>query len=379
MLDTISDDVGKFYTALHPKESVDKVRLTMVGDEGVEFQYTFHGKETQPPRKYLSESHLNSLGVVLFLANARIFNKHAKFLVLDDIVTSFDTSHRRRLLRLLRDEFSDWQIIILTHENIWFDIIKREMGQHGWIFHEVRSDGANGILLENSPATLKEIIEQKKGKEDVTNDLRKLLELVLKNICQALEVRVAFRFNDINEKRMSDELISALRSTLKDKSPDLLDTQIFSDLPPARPRCSCRPLDIDFRDSNRRSPPKCGTCVTHQSYRTESPTTNVRLGAQLLASVCAIHGLVYALVSASLRAPPRGRYDRASCGSSSSPCVPGECRSGDNRTGAAFQRSLSSPCGLRGNPTGVRAGPSLGRHRQAGKPGAARCHDPASP
>lgn len=124
VLDTISDDVGKFYTALHPKESVDQVRLTMVGDEGVEFQYTFHGKATQPPRKYLSESHLNSLGVVLFLANARICNKHAKFLVLDDIVTSFDTSHRRRLLRLLRDEFSDWQIIILTHENIWFDIIK---------------------------------------------------------------------------------------------------------------------------------------------------------------------------------------------------------------------------------------------------------------
>nr|WP_321455802.1 hypothetical protein [uncultured Cohaesibacter sp.] len=230
VLDTISDDVGTFYTALHPKESVDKVRLTMVGDEGVEFQYTFHGKPTQPPRKYLSESHLNSLGVVLFLANARIFNKHSKFLVLDDIVTSFDTSHRRRLLRLLRDEFSDWQIIILTHENIWFDIIKREMRQHGWIFHEARSDGANGILLENSPATLKEIIGQKKGKEDVTNDLRKLLELTLKNICQALGVKVAFRFNDINEKRMSDELISALRSTLKDKSPDLLDTQIFSNL-----------------------------------------------------------------------------------------------------------------------------------------------------
>ena len=139
-------------------------------------------------------------------------------------------SVRRRLLRLLRDEFPDWQIIILKHENIWFDIIKKEMGQHGWIFHEVRSDDANGILLENSPATLKEIIEQKKGKEDVTNELRKLLELVLKNICQALEVKVAFRFNDITEKRISDELISALRSTLKDKSPDLLDTQIFSDL-----------------------------------------------------------------------------------------------------------------------------------------------------
>lgn len=230
VLDTISADVGAFYQRLHPNESVDDVRLTMVGEEGIEFEYSFHGTPTQPPRKYLSESHLNSLGVVLFLANARIFNKKANFLVLDDIVTSFDTSHRRRLLRLLRDEFSDWQIIILTHENIWFDIIKKEMAQHGWLFQELRSDDTNGILLENSPASLKEIIKQKKGEEDVTNDLRKLLELVLKNICHALEVKVAFRFNDINEKRMADELISQLRSSLKEKSPGLLETQIFSNL-----------------------------------------------------------------------------------------------------------------------------------------------------
>lgn len=230
VLDTISADVGVFYTKLHPKESVDKVRLTMVGEEGVEFEYSFHGHTTQPPRKYLSESHLNSLGVVLFLANARIFNKHSKFLVLDDIVTSFDTRHRRRLLRLLRDEFSDWQIIILTHESVWFDLIKKEMAQSGWLFHEVRSDETNGILMDESPATLKAIIEKKKGKEDVTNDLRKLLESVLKEICHALEVKVSFRFNDVNEKRMSDELLGRLRSTLKEKSPDLEITTIFSDL-----------------------------------------------------------------------------------------------------------------------------------------------------
>ncbi|MEE4013433.1 AAA family ATPase [Roseibium sp. FZY0029] len=230
VLDTISADVGKFYAKLHPDESVDNVRLTMVGEEGVEFQYAFHGQEVQPPRKYLSESHLNSLGVVLFLANARIFNKQARFLVLDDIVTSFDTSHRRRLLRLLRDEFSDWQMIILTHESVWFEIIKKEMAQHGWKFHEVRTDGPNGIVLDDSPASLKEIIAQKKGKDDVTNDLRKLLEMVLKEICASLEVKVAFRFNEWNEKRMADELISQLRSTLGNKSPDLKNNDVFSDL-----------------------------------------------------------------------------------------------------------------------------------------------------
>jgi hypothetical protein len=66
VLDTISDDVGKLYTALHRKESVEKVRLTMVGDEGVEFQYSFYAKPIQTPRKCLSESHLNGLYPFVF-------------------------------------------------------------------------------------------------------------------------------------------------------------------------------------------------------------------------------------------------------------------------------------------------------------------------
>jgi hypothetical protein len=72
VLDKISDDIGRFYQMLHPSENVDKVRLRIVGEEGIEFEYYFHGKPTYPPLKYLSESHLNSLGVVLFLASAKL-------------------------------------------------------------------------------------------------------------------------------------------------------------------------------------------------------------------------------------------------------------------------------------------------------------------
>jgi len=230
VLDRISKDVGGFYKLLHPKENVDEVRLNMVGEEGVEFGYLFHGKRTQPPHKYLSESHLNSLGVALFLANARIFNKEARFVVLDDIVTSFDINHRFRLLRLLKEEFADWQIIILTHDNMWFELIKREMREQGWLFREVQSDATNGILLNESPATLRAIIDQKRGKEDVTNDLRKLLEAMLKELCLSLDVKLVFRLNEHNERRMPEEMLSQLRSTLKDKSPDLAKDQIFSDL-----------------------------------------------------------------------------------------------------------------------------------------------------
>jgi hypothetical protein len=215
---------------LHPKENVDNVRLRVVGEEGIEFEYRFHGKPTQPPMKYLSESHLNSLGICLFLASAKLFNKKSRFLVLDDIVTSFDLGHRRRIIRLLKENFEDWQIILLTHEQLWFDTIKRELAQSGWLFKDVEWSAENGVQLTKSAADLREFIEEKRKKFNVSNDIRKLLESSLKEICHALEARVVFRFNDDNEQRMSGELLRDLRATVNRKSPSLKENTIFSNL-----------------------------------------------------------------------------------------------------------------------------------------------------
>jgi DNA repair exonuclease SbcCD ATPase subunit len=230
VLDKISENVGSFYRAIHPDENIDKVRLRVVGEEGVEFEYFFHGQPAHPPMKYLSESHLNSLGVVLFLASAKLFNRKSRFLVLDDIVTSFDHSHRRRLLRLIREKFSDWQIVLLTHEAFWFDMIKKELVPQGWLVHEVVSDDENGIQIEPSAKDIGSLIDLKRQRFDVSNDLRKLLEATLKEICLNLEVKMAFRFNDQNERRMNGELLNELRSTINRKCASLKDHRIFSNL-----------------------------------------------------------------------------------------------------------------------------------------------------
>jgi hypothetical protein len=230
VLDKISNDVGKFYQMLHPSENVDKVRLRIVGEEGIEFEYYFHGKPTYPPLKYLSESHLNSLGVVLFLASAKLFNRKSRFLVLDDIVTSFDLNHRRRLLRLIKETFCDWQVILLTHEAFWFDIIKKELVPDGWLVKEVICDTENGIQIEPSANDMIALIAAKRQKFDVSNDLRKHLEATLKEISCALEVKMAFRYNDQNERRMSGELLSELRATINRKCAELKGSEIFAHL-----------------------------------------------------------------------------------------------------------------------------------------------------
>jgi hypothetical protein len=231
VLNKISKDVGLFYQTLHPDENIDSIKLKIIGEEGVEFEYLFHGKPAFPPRKYLSESHLNSLGLVFFLASAKLFNKSSRFLVLDDIVTSLDSAHRRRLLRLLKQFFSDWQIILLTHEAFWFEMIKKELGPDGWLLKEMTWDETNGAQIDNSAKDIRDLIELKRKKGvDVSNDLRKLTEATLKELAFALEVKMAFRYNEQNEQRMTGELLSELRSTVNRKSSALKGHQVFANL-----------------------------------------------------------------------------------------------------------------------------------------------------
>jgi DNA repair exonuclease SbcCD ATPase subunit len=105
VLDAISGDVDTFYNMINPEEGIANIRLELIGDEGVEFHYSFHGKEVHPPIKYLSESHLNCVGICLFLASVKLFNKENKFFILDDVITSFDSNHRIPFLRLLKEHF----------------------------------------------------------------------------------------------------------------------------------------------------------------------------------------------------------------------------------------------------------------------------------
>jgi ABC-type Mn2+/Zn2+ transport system ATPase subunit len=230
VLNVLSADISRYYMAMHPQENVDEIKLIIL-EEGVEFEYAFNGKRVYPPLKYLSESHLNSLGIAAFLASAKLFNKTNQFFVLDDVVTSFDSNHRIRLLRLLENEFADWQILLLTHDAFWFQVIRKELQPKGWLVNEIEMlPGSHIQMKSSSRGIMEEIVRKKKDGTLSPNDLRNALEKMLKDICHSLEVKLAFRYNDQNERRMPGEMLSDIRATLKRKSAATLKNEIFARL-----------------------------------------------------------------------------------------------------------------------------------------------------
>jgi len=221
VLKTISSDVNDFFRFLHPDDNFDEVELIPTVGRGIEFKLKYHGEEISPPMKILSEAHLNSLGICLFLASVKHFNKVNGFLVLDDVVTSFDTGHRRPLARLMGEKFSDTQFLLFTHDELWFEILKKDLPFSKWVFKELMKwTKDNGLDLKDSPITLKERIRNSLNANDIlgaANKCRILIEEILKEKCEHLGVRgLEFRTGSKNDQRDASELINALTSYLKD-------------------------------------------------------------------------------------------------------------------------------------------------------------------
>lgn len=227
-LTMFSNDINDFYTTMNPNEKVEDIKLVPLkkNDElvGITIEYSFFNETHTPPIAYLSESHINCLGLSFFLASVRAFNKESEFFVLDDVISSFDRSHRYRFAQLLTTKFSDFQVIILTHEKEFFELVSSEVKSKGWILNNFKWTKDNGTGIERGIADIKDRIKKKiedKNTDGLGNDIRVYAERVMKRVALEMEAKVAYRNNDLNEKRMAPELLDAVQSKLTKASKEL--------------------------------------------------------------------------------------------------------------------------------------------------------------
>lgn len=227
-LTMFSNDINDFYTTMNPNEKVEDIKLVPLkkGDElvGITIEYSFFDETKTPPIAYLSESHINCLGLSFFLASVKAFNKKNKFFILDDVISSFDRSHRYRFAQLLTSKFSDYQVILLTHEKEFFELISSEVKSKGWILNNFKWSKDSGTGIERGITDIKNRIKKKiedKNTDGLGNDIRVYTERVMKRVALEIEAKVAYRNNDINEKRMAPELLDAVQSKLSKASKEL--------------------------------------------------------------------------------------------------------------------------------------------------------------
>lgn len=121
ILESIADDVGRLYEKVHPGEGLSHISLMLNPKQRASLKMgaSFHGTEAAP-QAYYSDSHLDTLGLCIFLALSALDEPDEKILVLDDVLASVDEPHVDRLIEMLYTETALFRhCIITTHYRPW--------------------------------------------------------------------------------------------------------------------------------------------------------------------------------------------------------------------------------------------------------------------
>lgn len=121
-LQSISGDVEAMYNKIHPNEGLGGVKLFLNAkfQSSLSLTAKFHTETDIAPQSVYSESHLDTLGICIFIALAKKESNSDMVLVLDDVVMSVDEKHLDRIIGLIHDEASHFaHVIISTHYRPW--------------------------------------------------------------------------------------------------------------------------------------------------------------------------------------------------------------------------------------------------------------------
>lgn len=198
---TISADVVDFFNVLensNPDIKNPALKLVTDKDKAVELEIEFVTKKVTPAFKVLSESQVNSFGLAIFLASVKHFNTGFKFFILDDVVNSFDSFKRPRVAKLIASKFSDFQVLMITHDQIFFDTVQRNFPE--WQRYKFTAwDYATGPKCKPSKNYLEEIQSYIDDDNPITagQTLGKYLEWIFGILCENTQTPIPYRVENV--------------------------------------------------------------------------------------------------------------------------------------------------------------------------------------
>jgi hypothetical protein len=189
-------------------------------------ELSFRNHPLQTPQLFLNEARLSALGLAIYLAGRlactpTASNSALKLLVLDDVLIGLDHSNRLPVLDVLQTKFADWQVLLLTHDRVWFEMTRFYLGNTGhWKCLEIfeGKDATRGILVPivRAPGDKAARASLDQARAFLTdhyipaaaNYTRAAFELALKSFCERFGVPVAFKTDPRHLD--TDKLMSAV-------------------------------------------------------------------------------------------------------------------------------------------------------------------------
>jgi hypothetical protein len=223
LFDEISSLIEEYFIILRKDKDITNIKIDFnvtkkAEGRSAEIQLSYYDVNVKPAYKVLSESLLNSLGLSVYFACVRRFNKDCGFIVLDDIINSLDIHHRETIINLLEDKFSDFQVILFTHDDLWFERLQTRFPH--WVRKKIkRWEYDTGPRIDFAKTTKEELDsmldEDETKAKDAGMKFGEYLEGVLHELCEKIEAKMKYRYYKQDLPAMN-ELFEAACERLKD-------------------------------------------------------------------------------------------------------------------------------------------------------------------
>ena len=193
--DKVAEGFTNYYRVINREDEEKFIGKLKSLPAKLSFDVDFYGRGLFPPGAYHSEGHQDGMGLCLYLALMKhTLGDKFTFAVLDDVLMSVDTGHRREVCRLLKSEFPNTQFILTTHDRVWLQYMKTE----GLI---ARSQSFGGWTVDAGPRVWDDHdiwteLQNELDKDDVAKAaglLRRYLEYTATILADNLRARIEFR------------------------------------------------------------------------------------------------------------------------------------------------------------------------------------------
>ena len=220
LVDGLQGEMGAIYNDIQgPHASAPPIRIKLA-EEGASNQrsakllidFADNCREALPGG-FLSDSQIHTLALALRLAAIRMFNAEVKILALDDIVTSYDADRRKNIASVLGDRLADFQIILVTHDEHFFDMLRDQLPADRWQFKRIRDLRDDiGPIFDDHRTRDEEIEARLAAGENAGADMRVAEEEWLTRICYEFRTPTTFQRN---HRYANSELAESLGKFLK--------------------------------------------------------------------------------------------------------------------------------------------------------------------
>lgn len=170
---------------------------------------TMLDKPLPHPQLFLNESRLTALALAIYLGAASHIMKpgaagadgtvKGRLLVLDDVLIGLDIANRLPVLRVLNEDFEDWQVVLMTYDRLWFELAKDHLPRDKWrsqrLIAELMHEGWEKPVLLDDHDHMEEAWEHIQAGDYAAAAvyLRTAFEAILQGFCEHRQLAIPFR------------------------------------------------------------------------------------------------------------------------------------------------------------------------------------------